>query len=262
MSRVLFTISFLISVAFHGWLLTLPPRPVEGPRAAVVIPIVETELARVGPPEIPQLPEPEPPEPQTSPKEVEPPQPPPAPAPATPQPPMTKVAEAPESASQEPGDFAGDPQGRRGPDLRIDWGTDQEARAALEAGGMLIVVLNGQGPKPVITQQVVREEGVWRRRSYRPAGATVFSNRLRIVDDVPAFREVRDTVRLSARERLAVVVPMRVERVLSSAQMEAAFSRGLVMRHIDNFAGRFILREGGLAFDITHVRETARSASP
>ena len=56
MSRVLFTISFLISVAFHGWLLTLPPRPVEGPRAAVVIPIVETELARVEPPEIPQLP--------------------------------------------------------------------------------------------------------------------------------------------------------------------------------------------------------------
>ena len=57
-----------------------------------------------------------------------------------------------------------------------------------------------------------------------------------------------------------MAVPTHVERVLESAQLQAAFSRGLVMQQIDNFAGRFTLREGRLAFDITHVGQTGRSA--
>ena len=90
----------------------------------------------------------------------------------------------------------------------------------------------------------------------------MYSNRLRVVDRVPAFATVLETVRLGAQERLAVLIPMRVERVLESAQMKAAFGRGLVMKQIDNFAGRFTMRDGALAFDITHVGEIPRSATP
>ncbi len=257
MSRVMFIIALVMSVALHVSLLRLPAaEPADGPRPAIVVPVVETELARLDPPE-PQ-PSPPPVAPPTEPPD-EPPPPPPAPSP---QPPMVKVADIDKADSAEPGDFAGDPEGRRAPTLRIDWGTDQQALAALEAGEMILAVLDGSGPKPLIKAEVERQGKTWRRRPYQPTGATVFSNRLRIVDHVPAFREVQSALDLRGEERLAVVVPMHVERVLDSAQMEAAFRRGLAMQHIDDFAGSFSLRDGRLAFHITHVRETARSAAP
>jgi hypothetical protein len=50
--------------------------------------------------------------------------------------------------------------------------------------------------------------------------------------------------------------------MLGAAQLRAAFDRGLAMREIDNFAGRFAMRHGQLDFDVTHVGSINRSATP
>lgn len=266
MSRFLFLMGLLVSAALHVWLLQIPAHDPPALPPIVVVPVVETELAAIKPKpepveiaqaEPPQQPVAEPPPPEPKP-EPEPPQ------PETPQPKLVKVAEPEPTAVKEQGDMAGvadDDPDARDPELRIDWGTRSEALAALDASGMLIVVLNGHRPQPVIKQQIEEHEGAWRRRPYQPAGAVMYSNRLRIVDHVPAFDEVRSTAGLGPDERLAVLVPMKVERVLESAKMRAAFDHGLAMRQIDNFAGRFSLRDGALDFDITHVGQAGRSAT-
>lgn len=265
MSRGIFILGLLLSAALHAWLLMLPARPPATPARPVVIPVVETELARLqedNPTPEPAAevmpaptPEPEPPAPEPEPA-------PDLPKNEPPQPPLVKSAETPATEVADAGDFAGDPEGRQEPLLRIDWGSGREALTTIETGGMVMVVLSDDEDSPMITQQVVYDDGTWTRQPYQQTARTRFSNRLRIVDHVPAFRQVQDDVDLSGRERLAVLVPMDIERVLEAAQMEAAFHRGLVMNQIDNFAGRFALRDGRLAFDITHVRENARSASP
>jgi len=82
----------------------------------------------------------------------------------------------------------------------------------------------------------------------------MFSNRLRIVDEVPAFDAVRRAVQIKPNERLAVLVPTEVERKLESAQLHAASKRGLSMKRVRYFAGRFRLRNGDLGFEITGVQ--------
>ena len=173
---------------------------------------------------------------------------------------LEKVAEAQNAQQPDPGDFAGATRTTGPPQLRIDWGTDDQALDMLDAGQMVLVVLDREGDRIVIGQQVVFEDDAWRRRVYRPAGTTQYSNRLRIVHEVPAFDAARVAVRLRGEERLAVLLPMRVERTLESAQLEAAYNRGLVMNEIDNFAGQFTLRDGALAFDITHIGASERNA--
>ncbi len=252
MSRGSFVFGLLLSVAVHAWLLMLPARGTDEVMP-IVVPIVETELARVEPPR------PEPPveEPGAEAETRRAPEPEP-----TPQPAMEEVAEADETETDEPGDLAGDSDGRRTPSLRINWGTGEQALATVAAGEMIIVILGSREPSPVIRHQVSHEHGAWLRGPYQPAGATVYSNRLRIVDHVPAFEKVRRAVALGHDERLAILVPMRVERVLEAAQMEAAFNRGLVMQQVENFAGHFSLGDGTLAFDITHIGASPRSAMP
>ena len=278
MSRGTFILGLVLSVAIHAWLVMLPVVSVTQPPAAtIVVPVVETELARFDqtqpePEAEPSAPEPtptpEPPAPEPI-DEVPPPKPEPEntprpePEPATPvesRLKLVKVAEPDETPQQEPGDFGGRPEGRHSPQLRINWGTGDHARSALEAGGMILVVLNGSGGDALIREQVENDAGIWRRATYPPTMSTKYSNRLRIVDHVPAFDDVRRAVNLRGQERLAVLLPLHVERVLESAQMEAAYKRGLIMNQIDNFAGRFTLRGGALAFDITHVGENGRKA--
>ncbi len=281
MSRGTFIVGLVLSVAIHAWLVMLPVDSVTQPPAAtIVVPVVETELARFDqtqpepdaeppvpePTPTPEPPAPEPPAPEPI-DEVPPPKPepestpPPEPEPATPDESrlkLVKVAEPDKTPQQEPGDFGGRPEGRHSPQLRINWGTGDHARSALEAGDMMLVVLNGAGGDAIIREQVENDAGIWRRAAYPSTASTKYSNRLRIVDHVPAFDDVRRAVNLRGQERLAVLLPLHVERVLESAQMEAAYKRGLIMKQIDNFAGRFTLRGGALAFDITHVGENGR----
>ncbi len=273
MSRAFLVVGLVLSVAVHVWVLSIPRgmtlREIAAP---IIVPVVETKLAELLRPEPkPQVevekvaaaepvPEPEPKQPEPAPEPEAKPEP--AQVPEPPHPELVKVAEPPEASVEEPGDFAGGDAERPAPQLRIDWGSDEEARAILDAGGMVLAVLDADGANPVITQQVFREETGWQRRPYQPGQTKLFSNRLRIVDHVPAFDAVCREVGLRSGERLAVVVPMRVERVLESAQMEAAFSRGLTMATIENFAGRFTLEGGRVAFVITHVGAIAGSVSP
>ena len=257
--RLVLMVGLAVSLAVHVWLLRLPavePAPAPPPS---VIPIVETELALLDPP--PPEPVPDEPEPVLEPE----PQPEPEPEPEPeipPQPPMERVAEAPETEMETPGDYAGAKAGEREPDLRINWGSADEAQETLRTGEMVIVVLETGPNGPVIGQEVDLQEGAWQRQPYQPRGTTLYSNRLRVVDQVPAFNLVCRAIGLGVHERLAVLIPMRVERVLAAAQMEAAFRHGLAMRQIDSFAGRFTLRGGRLDFDITHVGSSERSATP
>ncbi len=290
MSRTLLIVGLILSIAVHAWLLSalsgMTVREVEPP---FIVPAVQAQIAALLR-EAPQPPQPQEQEPQPQeqdPTQQEPPPPPepdpepepasqaepqpapqaepepqPVPEPEAPRSELVKVFEPPKSSVMTPGDSPGDFEGSKAPELRIDWGSDEQARAILDAGGMVLAVLDSDGASPVISQQVVREETGWQRRSYQPAQTTLFSNRLRIVDRVPAFGDVRRQVGLRPGERLAVVVPLRVERVLESAQLEAAFNRNLTMAGIDNFAGRFTLDGGRLSFVITHVGAIAGSVSP
>ncbi len=276
MSRGAFILGLLLSVAIHAWLVLLPGGTATRPVAPhIVVPVVETELARFDQAQPEPEPEPEPPAPEAPqpapepvdevpPPEPEPepqPTPQPVPEPATPVEPrlkLVKVAEPDATPQQEPGDFAGRPEGRHSPELRINWGSGKQALGAIEAGGMILVVLDGAGGGAVIREQVENDEEIWRRTSYPSTATTRYSNRLRIVDHVPAFDDVRRAIKLRGEERLAVLLPLHVERVLESAQMQAAYKRGLIMNEIDNFAGRFTLRDGALAFDITHVGANGR----
>jgi len=259
MSRNTFIVGLVISVALHVWLMRIPAGPVALPQTTIVVPIVETELARLDKTE-PSIPEPAV-DPKPEPIAQEPTPPEPEPPVEEPLPELTKVAEAPPTQSPDPGDFAGATKAKGPPELRIDWGTGDQALDTLDAGDMILVVLDREGDTVVIGQKVVYDAGVWRRRPYQPYGATRYSNRLRIVDGVPAFGGANAAVNLRGDERLAVLLPMRVERTLASAQMEAAYNNGLVMNEIDNFAGRFTMRDGALAFDITHIGASERNAA-
>ncbi len=255
MSRGTFIVGLVVSVALHVWLMSIPAGPVALPPPTVIVPVVETELA-----DLVELAVAEPSIPLPEPVAQESPPPEPAPPVEEPLPNMTKVAEAPPSQTPDPGDFAGATRASGPPELRIDWGSGHHALDTLDAGDMILVVLDREGDRVVIGQKVVYDAGVWRRSPYQP-GATQYSNRLRIVDQVPAFDAANAAVNLRGEERLAVLLPMRVERTLASAQLEAAYNSGLVMKEIDNFAGRFTLRDGGLAFDITHIGASERNAA-
>jgi hypothetical protein len=259
MSRSTFIVGLIISVALHVWLMRIPAGPVALPLPTMIVPVVETELAQLDEPD-PSIPEPAP-DPIPEPVAKQPPAPEPEPPVEEPLPELTRVAEAPPTQTPEPGDFAGATNAKGPPELRIDWGTGDQALDTLDAGNMILVVLDREGGNVVIGQKVVYDAGVWRRRPYQPVGATQYSNRLRIVDQVPAFGGANAAVNLRGEERLAVLLPMRVERTLASAQMEAAYNNGLVMNEIDNFAGRFTLRDGALAFDITHIGASERNAA-
>lgn len=283
MSRVAFIFGLLASVALHVWLLSLPGS-LQQEIQRLQIPIIETELAMLEPPpeaarppepeatpeppRPPVAPEPEPPAPEPpapEPPKPAPPEEPPPPQPpqqAPPQPPMQKMAEPPKALAESTGDFAGSTEGSREPELRIDWGSAQEALSVLEAGQMVVVVLRKDEGGPVITQELEAADGSWRRRTFRPRGPTRYSNRLRIVDQVPAFSPLRSAAGLGAGELLAVLVPTQVEHMLGAAQLRAAFDRGLTMRQIDNLAGRFAMRQGRLDFDVTHVGSINRNATP
>ncbi len=261
MSRSTFIVGLVISVALHVWLMRIPAAPVALGPPTMIVGVVETELAEFLEPAMaePSIPDPEPdPRPEPVAQEL-----PPEPDPPVeePLPNLTKVAEAPPTQAPDPGDFAGATKANGPPELRIDWGTGDQALDTLDAGDMILVVLDRDGDRVVIGQKVVYDAGVWRRSPYQPVGATRYSNRLRIVDQVPAFDAANAAVKLRGEERLAVLLPMRVERTLASAQMEAAYNSGLVMKEIDNFAGRFTLRDGALVFDITHIGASERNAA-
>ncbi len=234
-------------------------------------------------PEKPAQPEqeaPPPPEPATP--EQEPPTPEPAPQPDSPEPPaapeppeptapekpaepepapesadLERIAEAEPAASMESeGDFRGRvdaPERPPAPELRIDWGSESVAIETLRTGDMKLAILKDAEPRPIITSEARRDDDRWTRTPYRGGVRTRYSNRLRVVDNVPAFQRARRDLDLSADERLVVLVPTSVERMLESEQLATVFQRGLDLQDVRRFGGRFTLERSNLGFEITRL---------
>jgi len=272
LSRILFTLGLILSLLLHGLLLVLPhDADAANDTVTAVIPVLVTDFDHAAAPtpealskaiadEPVETPAPDPTAtsgataepPPTTPVSPEPDSP--TPAPAAPPMPLTETTRALRTDVADRGDFAGDPDGRRDPVLRIDWGRPADARAVREAAEMQLVVLDTSGPAPIITGAVQPEEDSWRRRAYLPAAGTLrFSNHLRVVNDVPAFAEIRRTVRVGANERLAVLIPVDVERRIQGAQIEAASRHGLALGDVRSMAGHFVVTDGGLRFEIIHL---------
>lgn len=157
----------------------------------------------------------------------------------------------PEAAKESDGDLAGRPDGVRRPMLRIDWGTSKEAARVLEAGHMKLVVLRRDNR---FDHEVVQGDGRWRIRRFRAEPGVAYSNGLRIVDGVAAFRAVMAAVTLAGDERLAVLMPSELEELLTAAQIEAARRRGISVAEVHTFGGRFQIGSSGVWFDITRVQ--------
>jgi len=276
MTRGPFLVGLFLSTLAH--LCLLIPGAGRPQRSEEIVDVIETELAALEPPAIevadlakeelptegsepaPPVPSPVGPSPSALPRSPADPQPMPlpreVPANAPPAPALERVAGPIESSREEPGDLAGDRDGQPAPELRIDWGTAPRALRILKAGQMKLVVLRDgtDSAEPIIGETVENLDGTWQRRSFAST-ALLFSNNLRIVDGVPAFERIGVAIGLRGPERLAVLVPRAVERLLQSAQLEAAFRRGLALTQVRSFGGRFTVTDGALGFEITRVLE-------
>lgn len=294
MSRTALLLGLIASVAMHGYLLWqgVPSTTVGSPKQvaqiAKVLMLDEPAPAETMPEQLPELTDPvaeSPPEPveqqQPEPVEDQPVKPtPPDPAPAEqqqqhdqtepmPNDAQPRTAEAPaldrvhqQTAANDPtpGDFAGNSNRTDAayrPGLRIDWGNERQARRIIKAGRMKLVILRrdrwGRGG-PSFDTQLTYQGDQWVTARFDRAAQRGYSNRLRVVDDVPAFGRASRHLTLQPGDRLAVVVPTRIERVLEHAQIQAARQRGLRIEQVRNFAGRFALVGNELRFHMTYIQ--------
>ena len=154
------------------------------------------------------------------------------------------------------GSFAGadDAESTREPSIRIDWGGPKQVQGILKAGQMKVIVL-GAGTPPAIKQELRFTSLGWRASPYEPGRGLRYSNRLRIVDDVPAFADAVASVNLSSNERMAVLVPESIEGRIFVAVRAAAYQQGLSLDQVASVGGRFVLRGNSLRFEVTGMKE-------
>lgn len=205
------------------------------PEASEPDPVQTTEAARREPAPVESTPEPTP----------------------TPQPDLARMAEETSSEIESRGDLAGRTEASDrapSPELRIDWGDETTALTVMDAGGMKLAVLSVAGDGPNIVGEARRDERGWRRDRFRGDMRVRYSNRLRVVDEVPAFDAARRQVNLSSDEMLVVLVPTGVERMMESATLSAIFQRGLDMESVRRLGGRFTVEPSGLEFKVTRVQ--------
>ncbi|QQE13813.1 hypothetical protein JD969_10220 [Planctomycetota bacterium] len=284
MSRSLLFMALIASFVVHVIVVELPlfrkQNKVDMQQLAAVVELakimkqieqVEEQPIEEQVPEPEPKPEPEPvtepePEPEPEPMEPEPlpelepviePEPEPEPEPVSePEPPaqMDKMFETEKvEASEKQGDFGSSGEGKRNPELRIAWGNEATALNIIKSGGMRLVVYSGAA-RP-IDYEYVNRNGQWRKQRLSVNRRVRFSNRLRIVQDVPAFRQIVTSDDWQDGDRLAVMVPREIEQMLESEQMNAASKRGLTMKEIHSFAGRFLLNNSSrLNFEVTAIR--------
>ncbi len=181
-------------------------------------------------------------------------------APAEPAPaPLERVVEPVAAPSEfvEPGDLAGTPESPDVspiPELRIDWGSEDTAKETLRKGDLKLAILGGTEQRSRISAEIRWDGCAWRREPFRAEPGVRYSNRLRVVDEVPAFRGARRGAGLGPGERLVVLLPSGVERLLESAQLTTAFGRGLAMEDVRRFGGRFTSNGPRIGFEVTRVQ--------
>ena len=136
--------------------------------------------------------------------------------------------------------------------MRINWGSDAEAMAVVGKAHMRFVLLDPQ--QNTVAELTQDEHGKWHRQERLTATLTRYSSNLRIVDRVPAFRSFCNTF-LQTDERLAVMVPLTIERSIETAKISAAAQRGLSLAQIEIFGGAFALTGDSVGFRIDRLVE-------
>ena len=138
--------------------------------------------------------------------------------------------------------------------MRINWKNESHAQQVLEQGQMKLVIIDTMQGAVNVTEQLAWDDQRWHQTAFEANVRVRFSNKLRIVDNVPAFRTAAFAARLDNTKHLAVLVPDAIEQMLHASQLAAAFERGLTMGQIRNFGGQFQLGPQQLNFEITQVQ--------
>ena len=146
------------------------------------------------------------------------------------------------------GDYGGREDVESRPELRIDWGSSQEAMSVVNAAGLRLVMLSGQGE---IVAEIHSEADAWKRSDGRASDLSRFSNRVRIVDSTPAFRSAAALRR--GDERLAILIPLSIEHMLKTEQVKSAAIAGIAAARIRSFYGRFHFVNGRVEFAISEL---------
>ena len=162
------------------------------------------------------------------------------------------------------GDFAGGSELLQQPvvpGLRIHWGDLANALSIMNKSGMKLVILEGSRSEqadrisPPIQRELICRDGQWHIKPLQLSMRVRYSNRLRIVHDVPAFRNAANLSSIRPDDRLAIMLPRDVEQMLEAAQLSAAYTSGLKLADIRNFAGQFHLQGKRLGFDVTQIQK-------
>ena len=150
------------------------------------------------------------------------------------------------------GSFAGSPEGKGGPELRIHWGDQRHALRLIAAARMRLIVLESSpaGDAARASVAIMGDQA----KLAPLAASRGYSSRVRVVHDVPAFAPIVGQLELRSPQRLAVMVPSNIETMLQSAQLTAVFRRGITLDAVKYFGGRFVTQHGKLAFEITRVQ--------
>lgn len=265
MSRTMFGLGLVISLALHAYLLRIWPPGAAAvvltraePRHVDIVPVPaaaappRVRAATPAPEPAPQpVPQPErhaPPLPEAAEPEHAPP-----PEPAG----LKPTAAAPRAEAAHPGSFAGDREGQRRPRLRIDWGTSADAQAVLRAGRMKLVVLESAPGRAIVRAQVHQMANGYRTLPLPDEPDAGYSNRLRVLRNVPAFADVERALALRPGNDLAIAMPLTVQQMLDQAESAAPAAHGVPRDQATDFRGRFRLTRGRLRFEITHVERRA-----
>ena len=155
--------------------------------------------------------------------------------------------------NKKQGDFAGDVDGNLEPILRLDWGDSSHARKVIEAGKMKLVLLELDNS---FNKQVTwDDQNQYHLAEIQYDPRISYSSSLRIVDNVPAFQDVKAMISLGPGQHLAVLVTMELEQRLEAVKISEAVRQGLEMKNIKVFGGRFRIVSNELLFEITKIQK-------
>jgi len=248
MSKFGITIGLILSAILHAWLFRYGINPNQTANAQPLDnldPAIATvDIAKLAEPE--QLPKPQifeddqlklKPEEKQTPLPVEVPE-------------LANSGKKQTTTTDTSGDFAGTSDGIAEPVVRINWGRIDNAVSVLNTSGMKLVIYESTGS---VKKQVVIDRVVAAIKPLHLDSTISYSDNLRIVDNVPAFAAIRNSLKISPSDRLAVLIPVDVERVIESAKIAEVSKRSLSLTDVKVLGGRFILADGKLNFIIEKV---------
>ena len=266
MSRPMLLMGLLISAAGHAWLLSLqgtsaPPTPtaktfataqmVEQPPEPKAPSSANADAATGDSGDEPNSPSSTRPiKPNRRGEETPSPD---SPRKTAPQTPLHQTAQTPTTKQKKPGDFAGsnNDDAPRMPRVRIDWGSPTQAMRFVQQAGIKLVVLGAGGNR--FSREVHLREGQYRLRPFRSEAGVRYANRLRVVHDVPAFRQVRQDLDLEAGNRIALLLPVAIDRQIQSAITRAAYAEGVLVPELQAVGLRLLHGADEPSFRVTQI---------